>query len=138
MAKKITDDLSGYGLFGVEFFVRGQEVIFSELSPRPHDTGLLTLYTQNLSEFDLHARAILHLPISDITALRSGACHTINAEQASSNYTVNGLAAAEAMANVEAMLFGKPDAYPNRRLGIVFAPNVETAKAARAKITLDY
>ena len=92
------------------------------MSPRPHDTGLLTLYTQNLSEFDLHARAILHLPISDITALRSGACHTINAEQASSNYTVNGLAAAEAMANVEAMLFGKPDAYPNRRLGIVFAP----------------
>ena len=138
MAKKITDDLSGYGLFGVEFFIRGQEVIFSELSPRPHDTGLLTLYTQNLSEFDLHARAILHLPISDITALRSGACHTINAEQASSNYTVNGLAAAEAMANVEAMLFGKPDAYPNRRLGIVFAPNVETAKAARAKISLDY
>ena len=138
MAKKITDDLSGYGLFGVEFFIRGQQVIFSELSPRPHDTGLLTLYTQNLSEFDLHARAILHLPISDITALRRGACHTINAEQASSNYTVNGLAAAEAMANVEAMLFGKPDAYPNRRLGIVFAPNVETAKAARAKITLDY
>lgn len=138
MAKKITDDLSGYGLFGVEFFIRGQEVIFSELSPRPHDTGLLTLYTQNLSEFDLHARAILHLPISDITALRRGACHTINAEQASSNYTVNGLAAAEAMANVEAMLFGKPDAYPNRRLGIVFAPNVETAKAARAKITLGY
>ena len=138
MAHKITNDLGGYGLFGVEFFIRGQEVIFSELSPRPHDTGLLTLYTQNLSEFDLHARAILHLPISDITALRSGACHTINAEQTSSNYTVNGVAAAEAMPHVEAMLFGKPDAYPNRRLGIVFAPNVQTAKAARAEITLDY
>ncbi|MBL71413.1 MAG: formate-dependent phosphoribosylglycinamide formyltransferase [Rhodobiaceae bacterium] len=138
MAKKIIDDLGGYGLFGVEFFIRGQEVIFSELSPRPHDTGLVTLYTQNLSEFDLHARAILHLPISDITALRSGACHTINAERASSNYKVHGLADAEAMPDVEVMLFGKPDAYPNRRLGIVFAPNVETAIAAHAKITLDY
>lgn len=138
MAKKITDDLGGYGLFGVEFFIRGDEVIFSELSPRPHDTGLLTLYTQNLSEFDLHARAILHLPISNITALRAGACHTINAEQASENYTVAGLDAAEAMENVEAMMFAKPDAYPNRRLGIVFAPDVETAKAARAKITLSY
>jgi len=138
MAKKITDDLGGYGLFGVEFFIRGDEVIFSELSPRPHDTGLLTLYTQNLSEFDLHARAILHLPISNITALRAGACHTINAEQASENYTVAGLDAVEAMENVEAMMFAKPDAYPNRRLGIVFAPDVETAKAARAKITLSY
>jgi len=138
MAQKIIDDLGGYGLFGVEFFIRGQEVIFSELSPRPHDTGLVTLYTQNLSEFDLHARAILHLPISDITALRSGACHTINAERASSNYTVHGLAEAEAMPDVEVVLFGKPDAYPNRRLGIVFAPNVETAMAAHAKITLDY
>lgn len=138
MAKSMTDDLGGYGLFGVEFFIRGDEVIFSELSPRPHDTGLLTLYTQNLSEFDLHARAILQLPICDITALRAGACHTINATQASDNYSVHGLAEVEAMAGVEAMLFGKPDAYPNRRLGIVFAPDVETAKAARAKITITY
>ena len=138
MAKSMTDDLGGYGLFGVEFFIRGDEVIFSELSPRPHDTGLLTLYTQNLSEFDLHARAILHLPIGDITALRAGACHTINAEAASDNYTVHGLAEVEAMVGVEAMLFGKPDAYPNRRFGIVFAPDVETAKAARAKVTITY
>ena len=138
MAKAMTDDLGGYGLFGVEFFIRGDEVIFSELSPRPHDTGLLTLYTQNLSEFDLHARAILHLPISDIIALRAGACHTINAEQASDTYTLHGLGDVEAMSGVEAMLFGKPDAYPNRRLGIVFAPDVETAKAARAKITITY
>lgn len=138
MAKAMTDDLGGYGLFGVEFFIRGDEVIFSELSPRPHDTGLLTLYTQNLSEFDLHARAILHLPISDITGLRSGACHTINADEASANYAVHGLGEVERMPGVEAMLFGKPDAYPNRRLGIVFAPDVETAKAAREKITVTY
>jgi len=138
MAKQITDDLGGYGLFGVEFFIRGDEVIFSELSPRPHDTGLLTLYTQNLSEFDLHARAILHLPISNITALRAGACHTINAEQAADKYTVAGIGEVEAMDDVQAMLFCKPDAYPNRRLGIVFAPSVDAAKAARAKVTIDY
>jgi phosphoribosylglycinamide formyltransferase 2 len=138
MAQKMTDDLGGYGLFGVEFFIRGDEVVFSELSPRPHDTGLLTLYTQNLSEFDLHARAILHLPISGITALRAGACHTINAEKASEDYRINGLADVEAMPDVEAMVFAKPSAYPNRRLGIVFAPDVETAKTARGKIAISY
>ena len=138
MAKKITDELGGYGLFGVEFFIRGSEVIFSELSPRPHDTGLLTLYTQDLSEFDLHARAILHLPITDIKTLRQGACHTINAEREADHYRVKGLEAVEAMADVQAMLFGKPNAYPNRRLGIVFAPDLETAMAARKKISIDY
>lgn len=138
MARQITDDLQGYGLFGVEFFVRGQEVIFSELSPRPHDTGLLTLYTQNLSEFDLHARAILHLPISDITLLRPGACHTINAEQASDSYTIENIAKVEAIPQVEAMHFNKPSAYPNRRLGIVFAPDAPTAELARSHITITY
>lgn len=138
MAKHMTDDLGGYGLFGVEFFIRGDDVIFSELSPRPHDTGLLTLYTQDLSEFDLHARAILHLPISDIKILRPGACHTINAEQASDDYAIIGLAEIEGVRGVETMLFGKPDAYPNRRLGIIFAPDVETAIAARAKISISY
>lgn len=138
MAKHMTDDLGGYGLFGVEFFIRGDDVIFSELSPRPHDTGLLTLYTQDLSEFDLHARAILHLPIGDITILRPGACHTINAEQASDDYAINGLAEIEGLRGVETMLFCKPDAYPNRRLGIIFAPDVETAKAARARVSLSY
>src|SRR6201999_493158 len=67
MARKVVDDLGGYGIFGVEFFVKGEEVIFSELSPRPHDTGMVTLISQNLSEFDLHARAILGLPIPSIT-----------------------------------------------------------------------
>jgi phosphoribosylglycinamide formyltransferase 2 len=138
MAKHMTDDLGGYGLFGVEFFIRGDDVIFSELSPRPHDTGLLTLYTQDLSEFDLHARAILNLPIAEINILRPGACHTINAEQASDDYAIIGLAEIEGVRGVETMLFGKPDAYPNRRLGIIFAPDVETAIAARAKISMSY
>ena len=74
MAQTITDKLGGYGLYGVEFFVKGNDVIFSELSPRPHDTGLLTLFTQNLSEFDLHARAILNLPIPSIEQQRDGVC----------------------------------------------------------------
>ncbi|MEC8565948.1 MAG: formate-dependent phosphoribosylglycinamide formyltransferase [Pseudomonadota bacterium] len=138
MAKLITDDLGGYGLFGVEFFIRNGDVIFSELSPRPHDTGLLTLYTQNLSEFDLHARAILHLPISDILILRPGACHTINAAAHSDKYTVHGIGEVEAMAGVEVMLFGKPDSYPNRRLGIIFAPDVATANEAHEKISITY
>jgi phosphoribosylglycinamide formyltransferase 2 len=138
MAKHMTDELGGYGLFGVEFFIRGDDVIFSELSPRPHDTGLLTLYTQDLSEFDLHARAILNLPIAEIKILRPGACHTINAEQASDDYAIIGLAEIEGVRGVETMLFGKPDAYPNRRLGIIFAPDVETAIAARAKISISY
>jgi phosphoribosylglycinamide formyltransferase 2 len=113
-------------------------VIFSELSPRPHDTGLLTLYTQNLSEFDLHARAILHLPISDIGLLRSGACHTINAEQVAESYTIENMDKVEAMPGVEAMHFNKPSAYPNRRLGIIFAPDAATAEAARRHITISY
>lgn len=138
IARRITDDLQGYGLFGVEFFVRGQEVIFSELSPRPHDTGLLTLYTQNLSEFDLHARAILHLPISDIRLLRSGACHTINAEQVAESYTIENIDKVESMLEVEAMHFNKPSAYPNRRLGIIFGPDAATAEAARRHITISY
>ena len=138
MAKHMTDDLGGYGLFGVEFFIRGDDVIFSELSPRPHDTGLLTLYTQDLSEFDLHARAILNLPIAEIKILRPGACHTINAEQASEDYAIIGLAEIEDVRGVETMLFGKPDTYPNRRLGIIFAPDVETAIAAHAKISISY
>ena len=122
----------------MEFFIRNGDVIFSELSPRPHDTGLLTLYTQNLSEFDLHARAILHLPISDILVLRPGACHTINATAHSDKYTVNGIGEVEAMAGVEAMLFGKPESYPNRRLGIIFAPDVATANEAHEKISITY
>ena len=90
------------------------------------------------SEFDLHARAILNLPIAEIKILRPGACHTINAEQASDDYAIIGLAEIEGVRGVEAMLFGKPDAYPNRRLGIIFAPDVETAIAARAKISISY
>ena len=83
MAKIITNELGGSGLFGVEFFVKEDEIIFSELSPRPHDTGMVTLYTQNLSEFDLHARAVLGLPIPKIELLREGASHVVLANKES-------------------------------------------------------
>jgi Formate-dependent phosphoribosylglycinamide formyltransferase (GAR transformylase) len=138
MAKLITDDLGGYGLFGVEFFLRNNEVIFSELSPRPHDTGLLTLYTQDLSEFDLHARAMLQLPISRVQLLRPGACRTINADQAADRYEVQGVDEAEKLSSVQVMLFGKPSSYPNRRLGITFGPDLVAAEEAASKISINY
>jgi len=138
MAKLITDDLGGYGLFGVEFFLRNNEVIFSELSPRPHDTGLLTLYTQDLSEFDLHARSMLKIPIAGVQLLRPGACRTLNADQAADCYEVQGLAAAEEFSSVEVMIFGKPSSYPNRRLGIVFAADLETAGKAHEALSIAY
>ena len=80
----------------------------------------------------------MHLPISDIVILRPGACHTINAAAHSDEYTVHGIGEVEAMAGVEVMLFGKPDSYPNRRLGIIFAPDVATANEAQEKISITY
>lgn len=133
MARKVVDDLGGYGIFGVEYFVKGQDVIFSELSPRPHDTGMVTLLSQNLSEFDLHARAILGLPIPDI-ALR-GACASavILADRDSADFGYEGLADALATpgGDVDVRLFGKPTTRPYRRMGVAIA-RAETADAARA------
>ena len=79
ISKIITDDLGGYGIFGVEFFVLDNDIIFSELSPRPHDTGMVTMFTQNLNEFDLHLRALLSLPIPNILLLRKGYSTVIKA-----------------------------------------------------------
>lgn len=94
MAKAVVDNLGGYGIFGVEFFVVGEQVIFSELSPRPHDTGMVTLISQNLTEFDLHARAVLGLPIPRIVAHGPSASAVILAERESADFAVEGLAAA--------------------------------------------
>lgn len=136
MAQTITDELNGYGLFGVEFFVKGNEVIFSELSPRPHDTGLVTLLTQNLSEFDLHARAILNLPIPSIEQLTEGVCMTINAEH-DGPYTINGIDEALKIQGTHVHIFGKEKAYKGRRLGIVLAPNEQIAEEALKRISVD-
>lgn len=133
MARKVVDDLGGYGIFGVEFFVKGEEVIFSELSPRPHDTGMVTLLSQEYSEFDLHARAILGLPIPD-TALRgASASAVILADRDSADFGFEGLADALATPGglVDIRLFGKPTTRAYRRMGVALA-RAEDADAARA------
>ena len=140
MAKIITDDLGGEGIFGVEFFIDtstdNPTVIFSEISPRPHDTGLVTLYTQNLSEFDLHARAILGLPIDEIKILREGASQVILADCTSPDFIITGIPAAMKITGVDVRIFGKPVARPNRRMGVVLAPTVGKAKKAASKIVI--
>ena len=130
MARAVTDNLGGAGLFGVEFFVcataaGGSEVVFSELSPRPHDTGLVTLVGQNLSEFELHLRAVLGLPIPEIRSTGPAASRVILAEHASESVHFEGLEQALAEADVEVLLFGKPDARPNRRMGVALASGAD-------------
>ena len=138
MAKIITDDLGGAGIFGVEFFItKAGEVVFSELSPRPHDTGMVTMYTQNLSEFDLHARAILGLPIPEIKLLRPGASHVVLANKESEKFTIDGIADALKIPDVEVRVFGKPTTRVNRRMAVVLAPTVEIAKKAAEKISIN-
>jgi phosphoribosylglycinamide formyltransferase 2 len=126
MAREVTDNLGGAGIFGVEFFVckaadGGSEVVFSELSPRPHDTGLVTLAGQNLSEFELHLRAVLGLPIPEIRSTGAAASRVILAEQTSEAVTFSGLEQALAEVDVQVLLFGKPDARPHRRMGVALA-----------------
>jgi len=144
MAKKITDRIageSGAGIFGVEFFVTRDRVIFSELSPRPHDTGMVTLISQDLSEFDLHVRAVLGLPIPTITYRGPSASAVILADRESPDppsYT--GVDRALAMKNVDVRLFGKPSTRRYRRMGVALAtaPSVAAArrlaKAAAGKV----
>ncbi len=150
IAKAVVDDLGGYGLFGVEFFVKGREVIFSELSPRPHDTGMVTLISQNLSEFDLHARAILGLPIPSITQHGPSASAVILADCDSADFAVDGVAEAlvpeAAGIDLDVRIFNKPTTRPYRRMGVTLAlareGSVEdaraAARAAAAKVKLTY
>ncbi len=149
MAKKVVDNLGGHGLFGVEFFVAGDEVIFSELSPRPHDTGMVTLISQHLSEFDLHVRAILGLPIPPVgLAAPAAASAVILADRDAENYAFEGLADALALGDdverVDIRLFGKPVTRPYRRMGVALATGAdadaarERAARAAARIRIDY
>jgi len=107
------------------------------LSPRPHDTGMVTMYTQNLSEFDLHARAILGLPIPEIKLLRPGASHVVLASKESEKFTIDGIEDALKIPDVEVRVFGKPTTRVNRRMAVVLAPTVEIAKKAAAKISIN-
>ena len=132
MALTVTDNLGGAGLFGVEFFLCGDEVIFSELSPRPHDTGLVTLISQNLSEFELHIRAVLGLPIPEIRTAPAAASRVILADESMPSVTYTGLEQALKEADTQVLLFGKPNARPGRRMGVALACDTEMT-AARAK-----
>lgn len=133
MARKVVDDLGGYGIFGVEFFVKGEEVIFSELSPRPHDTGMVTLISQNFSEFDLHARAVLGLPVPEVKLHGPSASAVILADRDGEAPGYEGLAAALAVAGgeVDLRIFGKPTTRPWRRMGVALALAGDTDAARR-------
>jgi phosphoribosylglycinamide formyltransferase 2 len=150
MAAKVVDALGGYGLFGVEFFVKGDTVIFSELSPRPHDTGMVTLVSQTLNEFDLHIRAILGLPIPEITLLGASASAVVLADRDCSDFSISGLADALALAtpdtHVDARIFSKPVTRPYRRMGVTLVRLTDgdtdkaraVAVAAAGKIVINY
>ena len=129
MAKKITESLGGYGLFGVEFFICKDQVIFSELSPRPHDTGLVTIISQKLNEFDLHLRAILGLPIPKQIISKPSASKVILAEENLTNFKYIGIEDALSDENINVLIFGKPIANPNRRMGVVLAIDVDIENA---------
>ena len=140
MARRVVDDLGGYGLFGVEFFVAGDEVIFSELSPRPHDTGMVTLISQNLSEFDLHARAVMGLPIPVIAARAPAAASAvILADREAESFRFEGVAEALALgrenAEVDVRIFGKPVTRKYRRMAVALATGASEEDARRLATT---
>lgn len=121
VAQTITDAIGGYGLFGVELFIQGDQVWFSEVSPRPHDTGMVTLISQNLSEFDLHARAFLGLPIPNIRQRGPAASAVILVQGESTNIRFTGLEAALTESDTDLRLFGKPEVSGRRRMGVALA-----------------
>ena len=144
MARKVVNELGGYGLFGVEFFVKGEEVIFSELSPRPHDTGMVTLVSQNLTEFDLHARAVMGLPVPGEMRARPSASAVILAERDSDAVSYEGLGDALAGPGTDLRIFAKPTSRPYRRMGVALATAGDTdaarqkAREAALKVRISY
>jgi phosphoribosylglycinamide formyltransferase 2 len=132
IASRVVDALGGYGIFGVEFFVKGETVYFSELSPRPHDTGMVTMISQDLSEFALHVRAILGLPIPNIAQHGPSASSVILAHGKSSNVSYSGLEDALSLPDTQIRLFGKPDVNGERRMGVCLARG-KTIEEARQK-----
>jgi phosphoribosylglycinamide formyltransferase 2 len=141
-AAKVVTALGGHGLFGVEFFIAKGRAIFSELSPRPHDTGMVTLIGQSPNEFELHVRAILGLPIPELRCEAAAASAVILADRASSGFSFEGVA--DAMAEADVRLFSKPTTLPNRRMGVALAIGREVdealarAQAAADKVRIEY
>ncbi|SEG87311.1 formate-dependent phosphoribosylglycinamide formyltransferase [Marinobacterium lutimaris] len=144
VAKAVVENLAGYGIYGVELFVKGDQVWFSEVSPRPHDTGLVTLISQDLSEFALHVRAILGFPIGPIRQRGPSASAVILGDGESTNLRFEGMAEALADVDTQLRLFGKPEIAGSRRLGVALAraesveEAVERAKRSAAKIVIKY
>ena len=134
IAKKGTDALGGYGIFGVEMFVEGDHVIFSEVSPRPHDTGMVTMISQDLSEFALHARAVLCLPIPEVRFFGASASKAIVVEGDATEVVFSGVEEALAMPGVQVRFFGKPEVHGHRRYGVVLATDETTEKAVEKAI----
>ncbi len=147
-ARRVVDALGGHGIFGVEFFIRGEQAIFSELSPRPHDTGMVTMITQFPNQFELHLRALLEMPIPSIDLVRPGASAVILADRECDEFGFEGVADALARgrpgAPVDVRIFAKPKTLKNRRMGVALAGGtsaedaVETAKAAAGSIRIKY
>jgi phosphoribosylglycinamide formyltransferase 2 len=145
-ARKVVEALGGHGIFGVEFFIRGEQAIFSELSPRPHDTGMVTLISQFPNEFELHLRAILGLPIPSIELIGPSASAVILADSESEDFSYEGIAEALALGApkrpVDVRIFAKPKTLKNRRMGVALARGesadeaVERAVAAAARVRI--
>ncbi len=137
IGKKITDALGGYGIFGVELFVKGDEVIFSEVSPRPHDTGMVTMISQDQSEFALHARALLGLPVPEIRFFGPSASLAVVVEGDTDKIEMDCLEKVLAEPGTQMRIFGKPEVKGHRRMGVVLATD-ESVEAARAKTERAY
>ncbi len=137
IAKKVTDALGGYGIFGVELFIKGDEVIFSEVSPRPHDTGMVTMISQDLSEFGLHARALLGLPVPAIRFYRPSASRAIVVEGDTDMIEMDNLEEVLSEPDVQIRIFGKPEIKGHRRMGVILA-SADTVEEARAKAERAY
>ena len=131
IAQKITDALGGRGIFGVELFVKGDDVIFNEVSPRPHDTGMVTMITQDLSQFALHARAVLGLPIPNIRFLGPGASQAVVVEGDSTQVSFGNLGKVLEQPDTQIRLFGKPEVHDHRRMGVLLARAESTDEARR-------
>jgi phosphoribosylglycinamide formyltransferase 2 len=144
IAEQVTTALGGWGLFGVEFFIKGDQVYFSEVSPRPHDTGMVTLISQDLSEFALHVRAILGLPVPNIRARGAAASAVILAHGKSTTLSYSGVTQALAATDTQVRLFGKPEVDGERRVGVALAldDDIESARQramnAAAQVTVHY
>jgi phosphoribosylglycinamide formyltransferase 2 len=132
IAGQVVNALGGYGIFGVEFFIKGELVYFSEVSPRPHDTGMVTMISQDLSEFALHVRAILGLPIPVIRQLGPSASSVILVHGNSKNVVFSGIEQALLEPDTQIRLFGKPEVKGERRMGVCLA-KADTIEEARAK-----